>query len=95
MGKPSQTRKEKKYLKPGDLVEQVKLMWGHPLDGRPIAWSALDENFQGLGAIGLILSVKRMTKRDRNSSCVILLGERKIRFDGCYWEAFKRIEREE
>jgi len=92
MGKPSQTRKERKYLKAGDLVEQVMLMWGQPLDNLPLVWNSLNEGFPGIGGIGLVLSVKRMTKRDRNSSCVILIGERKIRYDGPYWEAFKRIE---
>lgn len=107
MGKPNQTRKEKKYLKAGDLVETVKLMWGHPLDGlaSTVSWHETPK----IGSIGLILSVKGMTKRDpskagtlkapvrstgldRQSSCVILFGERKWRFDGDYWACFKRIE---
>ena len=92
MGKPSQTRKERKYLKAGDLVETVKSMYGRPVETKRASYEMM--HVPTIGCVGLILSVKRMTKRDHQSECVILFGEQKFRFEGVYWEAFKRIERE-
>lgn len=94
MGKPRLTRKEKKYLKPGDLVETVKSMYGRPVETKRSSYEMM--YVPKIGQVGLILSVKRMTKRDHQSEseCVILFGEQKFRFEGAYWEAFKRIERE-
>lgn len=90
MGKSRQTRKERKYLKAGDLVETVNYLYGSLVDGMPAI--PYRDHFPDLGEIGLILSVKRRTKRDSASSCVILFRERKFRFDGVYWKSFKRIE---
>lgn len=95
MGKPSQTRKQKKYLKTGDLVEVVKYIYGSSA-GSVLDLLDYNDHFPELREIGLILSVKRKTKRaPRQSECVILFGERKLKFAGYYWEAFKRIEKME
>ena len=88
MGKPRQ--KYTKYLKTGDLVEAMETVHGTIPGTSEHIW--FEERYPAIkGDIGLILSASPRTKPNFRTECVVLFGEKLLRFQGDYWLWFVKI----
>jgi len=93
MGKPRQ--KNLKYLKAGDLVRVIDTVHGTMVGTGHQGYKWFEDRHPSkTGEIGIILSVVRRTKRNYDTECIALFGERTLRFQGPYWNYFKRINKE-